>query len=244
MFIAASLSSLTACSESPVDYTTARWDPIHLSPQIETATDEQCLSCHQEILTRKPLSESPAGVKTEQTIAWYQTLSTYEGEQETFHRRHLVTPLARELMSLRCNTCHQGSDPREEAPSTVSAKIGAFTLRKSVNPETCHMCHGQFNYQSMGLPGPWAEVREAFSNNCMTCHNIFRTNRHNVNFLKLEAIEAAGAESGDICYGCHGGRSWYRTSYPYPRHSWPNMPTQVPAWAADRPVESQKRFLE
>ena len=35
------------------------------------------------------------------------------GEQETFHRRHLVTDYAREVMDLRCNTCHQGNDPRE-----------------------------------------------------------------------------------------------------------------------------------
>ncbi len=250
VFVTVSASSLITGSESIAessrDYQAARWDPIHFSPQIETATNEECLNCHQEILTRETLPESPAGLQTEQTIAWYQTLSTYDGGQETFHRRHLVTPMASELMSLRCNTCHQGHDPRDEAPgaTAVSANDAAFTLRKQVNPEVCHMCHGQFNYQVMSMPGPWTEFRDAFGNTCMTCHNIFRTNRHNVNFLKPEAIEAAGAESGDSCYGCHGGRSWYRTSYPYPRHDWPNMPPATPSWAVDRPVESQKRFLE
>ena len=99
------------------------------------------------------LQKSPAGVTTSETLAWYQTLNTYEGPQETFHRRHLVTPLAKQLMDMKCTTCHQGNDPREEAPIPPTSDDAGFTLRKMVNPKTCLMCHGQFGYQLMGLPG-------------------------------------------------------------------------------------------
>ena len=120
-----------------------------------------------------------------------------------------------------------------------------LTLRKMVDPEICLMCHGQFNYQVMtGLPGPWTESGEIFQNNCMACHVAFRTHRHKVNFLNAEEIEKAGQESGDSCYGCHGGRSWYRINYPYPRHEWPGMAPDIPDWAKERPTESQARFLE
>jgi hypothetical protein len=62
--------------------------------------------------------QSPAGLEAADTLAWYQQTSTYQGAQDTFHRRHIMTPLAKELMNLRCNTCHQGNDPRDEAPET------------------------------------------------------------------------------------------------------------------------------
>jgi len=227
------------------DYQEARWNPIHFKPLIESATDEQCLACHQEVLERQLLQESPAGVKADQALAWYQTLDTYQGEQDTFHRRHLVGPLATELMALKCTTCHEGNNPREEAPipPVADAEAAGFTLRKMVNPDTCLMCHGQMNYTIMGLPSSWAQSAEMFGNNCLTCHAAFRTVRHQVNFLKPEAIEQAGAQSGDSCYGCHGGRSWYRIEYPYPRHPWPGMAEAVPDWAKDRPSESKPRFL-
>ena len=77
----------------------------------------------------------------------------------------------------------------------------------------------------------------------LTCHAAIRTNRHQVSYLKAEAIEAAGAKNADTCYGCHGGRSWYRISYPYPRHAWEGMAPEVPDWAKDRPTESEARFL-
>ena len=57
------------------------------------------------------------------------------------------------------------------------------------------------------------------------------------------AIEAAGQQNADTCYGCHGGRQWYRISYKYPRHPWPGMPTDLPDWAKGRPTESDARFL-
>ena len=244
ILVLAVLAATPAGFSAELDYQAALWDPIHFKPLIETATNEQCLACHQKILERRPLEQSPAGVKADQVLAWYQTLDTYEGEQDTFHRRHLVGPLATELMDMKCTTCHQGHDPREEAPIPPVAGDAGFTLRKVVNPDTCLMCHGKMNYIIMGLPSPWTESTELFSNNCLTCHAAFRTVRHQVNFLKPDAIEKAGAESGDSCYGCHGGRSWYRIEYPYPRHAWPGMPEAVPDWAKDRPTESDPRFLD
>ena len=240
------LMTLEAGAEQTVDknYEQARWDPIHFSPLIEQATDDQCLACHEETLSRQTREASPAGVNRSHTLAWYQTLDTYEGEQDTFHRRHMSTPLAQRLMRMKCTTCHEGNDLREETSNGHADAQEGLTLRKMVNPETCLMCHGQFNYEVMtGLPGPWTESGPIFQNNCTVCHVAFRTNRHNVNFLNAEEIEIAGKESGDSCYGCHGGRSWYRINYPYPRHEWPGMLPDTPDWAKDRPTESQARFL-
>jgi hypothetical protein len=235
------------------DYQQARWHPLHFKPAIDTATNEQCLACHQEILKSKVREASPAGLKAADTQAWYQTLDTYKGAQETFHARHLTTPLAKEVMNLQCNFCHQGGDPRDRAPgsSATAPAQGAFTLKKTVNPtETCLRCHGQFPYQNMtGLDQPWHLVRENMEspeapNGCMTCHaEMFRTVRHQVNYLKPEAIEAAAkAGSSDLCHGCHGGRAWYRLSYPFPRHPWPGMDPAVPDWAKDRPTESDAKY--
>jgi nitrate/TMAO reductase-like tetraheme cytochrome c subunit len=225
-----------------LDYERARWHPIHFKPAIDSATNEQCLECHQAILDRKVKEQSPAGVKAANALAWYQTLDVYEGEQETFHRRHLVTPLAKQVMNLQCNFCHQGHDPREEAPIPPTTKA-SFTLRKMVDPETtCLKCHGKYDYKVMGLPGPWTENGKLFNNNCLICHQGIRTNRHQVTYLNAEAIEKAGQENSDSCYGCHGGRQWYRISYPYPRHPWPGYAPVVPDWAKDRPTESEARF--
>lgn len=228
-------------------YIPKQWDPIHFPPKIYTATNQQCLACHQEIMDRKILDVSQAGVKAVDSLAWYQTLDTYKGPQADFHWRHLESPYATRVMKMQCTTCHQGNDPREEAwvpPTDADHPVPAFTLRKMVNPKTCLLCHGQFpDAKIMNLPGPWHKIRDAFQNNCLSCHTAFRTNRHQVNYLNPEAIEAAGKESGDSCYGCHGGRAWYRISYPYPRHAWPNMPPGTPEWAKDRLTQSEKRFL-
>lgn len=243
--------TVKAVAQGPInfgkDHLRATYDPIHFKPAIEQATDAQCLACHREVLEDKVRETSPAGIKAASSKAWYQQLSTYTGEQETFHRRHLVTPMARELMNLSCTTCHQGSDPREEAPGSSATAMpqstDAFTLRKQVNPETtCLKCHGRMNVQVMGLPSPWPESKEMFGNSCLTCHAAIRTKRHQVTYLKAEAIEAAGAKNADTCYGCHGGRSWYRISYPYPRHAWEGMAPEVPDWAKGRPTESEARF--
>jgi len=238
------LGAMNAASAGqPPTYDQARWDPIHFKPAIESATDEQCLACHKEVLEPKVLAQSPAGVTAAEALAWYQTLETYEGPQETFHRRHLVTPLAKDLMALKCTTCHQGNDPREEASGSAVDTQPGLTLRKMVDPNVCLMCHAPYNYPVMNMPGPWAEQRETFQT-CMACHAAFRTNRHQVNFLKPEAIEKAGNENADSCYGCHGGRAWYRIHYPYPRHDWDGMPPEVPDWAKDRPKQSDPRFLK
>lgn len=243
--------TVKAVAQGPInfgkDHLRATYDPIHFKPAIEQATDAQCLACHREVLEDKVRETSPAGIKAASSKAWYQQLSTYTGEQETFHRRHLVTPMAKELMNLSCTTCHQGSDPREEAPGSSATAMpqstDAFTLRKQVNPETtCLKCHGRMNVQVMGLPSPWPESKEMFGDSCLTCHAAIRTYRHQVSYLKAEAIEAAGAKNADTCYGCHGGRSWYRINYPYPRHAWAGMPPEVPEWAKDRPTESEARF--
>jgi len=234
--------NLQAAPEGEQSYQAARWDPIHFKPAIDQATDDQCLACHQEIIDRRVLEASPAGVPASETLAWYQTLDTYQGEQETFHRRHLVTPYANQVMDLKCNTCHQGNDPREETANSSATGDGVLTQRKHVDPMICLMCHGQFPSQLMGVPGPWLENATIFGNSCLTCHAAIRTNRHQVNFLNAKNIEETAQQDSDVCYGCHGGRAWYRISYPYPRHSWPAGGDQVPDWAKDRPTESNPRF--
>jgi len=225
------------------DYDQARWDPIHFKPAIDRATDDQCLDCHAEILEHNVRENSPAGVETSGTLAWYQTLDTYEGAQDTFHRRHMVSDYAKQVMDLKCNTCHQGNDPREETANSSATGSSDLVQRKQVDPMICVMCHGQHNAAIMGLPeGDWRETGKMFNHNCMTCHAAIRTTRHQVNFLRPEAIEKAGKENPDVCFGCHGGRSWYRIAYPYPRHPWPGSGDVVPEWAQDRPTESEARF--
>lgn len=234
-----------AASAAPADYLRAVYDPLHSRPGIETATDQQCLACHAEVLEPSVRPRAPAGVAATEVKAWYQQTSTYQGEQDTFHRRHRETPMAKSLMSLACNTCHQGHDPRDEAPGTsATAPIGGFALRKQVDPETtCLKCHGAMNWSVMGLPEPWAKSGQAFQGNCLICHAAIRTKRHQVSYLKAEAIEEAGKKDPQVCYGCHGGRAWYRIPYPYPRHAWPGMADTVPDWAKDRPTQSEARFL-
>ena len=252
----AALAAATARAKAG-DYDAARWHPIHFKPAIDKATDADCLACHSEILKAKPREASEAGVPTDTTIAWYQTLDTYKGAQSDFHARHLTSDFAKSVMNLSCTFCHQGNDPREESPNfTLSAMEKAgdksplpFTLRKMVNPsETCLKCHGQFPWQNMeGLTGSWHEIRadmepEGVANGCLACHETIRTSRHQVNYLKAAGIEEAAKESSEACYGCHGGRSWYRISYPYPRSPWPDMPTDTPEWAKSRPTAPEARF--
>ncbi len=247
---AVTLFTIPACSRTEAradaakDYERARWDPAHFKPAIDQASDEKCLSCHKEVLDNTVRKESIAGVKASSALAWYQTLDTYQGEQATFHWRHIKSEFANQVMQMKCTTCHQGNDPRDRAVNPPDVHSTAFTLRKNVNPDTCLMCHGKFPNESMGLPA-WEEVRDSMQNNCLSCHAAFRTNRHQVNYLKPEAIEKlAQDKGGDVCYGCHGGRQWYRISFPYPRHAWPGMPEEMPDWAKNRPTESDIRFLD
>ncbi len=235
---------LSMAAENNPSYETARWDPIHFKPAIDKATNQQCLSCHQEILDRKVRTIAPAGVKTKDTLAWYQTLDTYKGEQDTFHRRHLVSDYAQLVMDLKCNTCHQGNDPREETANSAADTSSLLTQRKHVDPNICVMCHGEHNAKIMGVPpGNWLETGKLFNYNCLTCHVAIRTNRHQVNYLKPDAIEKAGQANTDVCFGCHGGRAWYRIAYPYPRHDWSGSGGVVPDWAKNRATESEARFL-
>ncbi len=239
------------------DYEAARWHPIHFKPAIDKATDADCLACHSEILKAKPRAASEAGVPADKTEAWYQTLDTYAGAQADFHVRHLSTPFAKQVMNLSCTFCHQGNDPREESPDVTVPPAHMtswngkppFTLRKMVNTsETCLRCHGQFPWQNMeGLSGPWHEIRadmepEGTPNGCTVCHETIRTERHKVTYLKAAGIDEAAKDSSDSCYGCHGGRAWYRISYPYPRTPWPDMPKDTPEWAKSRPTASDARF--
>lgn len=234
-----------------VGYDAARWDPIHFKPDIDQASDEQCLACHAEVLEPTVREVSPAGVKAADSLAWYQTLDTYDGAQDGFHRRHIESTLAKAVMKLNCTFCHQGNDPREEAgpPAMTFTGDPPFTLRKMVNPsQTCLRCHGRFPFEVMaGLEGSWAVDRANFEdestpNGCLACHEFIRTERHRVTYLDADAIEEMGSKGSDVCYGCHGGRSWYRISFPYPRHPWPDMDEEIPDWAKDRPTESDPRF--
>ncbi len=241
-----------------LDYQRAMYHPLHFAPNISKASNEECLVCHEEIMRHKPRTVSPAGVRADETLAWYQTLDTYEGKQETFHYRHLESPFAKKVMNLSCNFCHQGNDPREETPDMLPGKPAftaaaspAFTLRKVVNPsQTCLLCHGAMPdpVTIMGMQGPWHETRGDFEdettpNGCLSCHQeLFRTVRHQVNYLKAAGIEDAAKTSSDTCYGCHGGRQWYRISYPYTRTPWPDMDEEVPEWAKGRPTETNPRF--
>ncbi len=240
-----------------LDYQRARYHPIHFQPQIATASNEECLACHAEILDHKVRAESIAGVKAADSLAWYQTLDTYAQDQADFHWRHMESDYAKKVMNLQCVFCHKGNDPRDETPWLANGKTDPvnpateFTARKMVNPsETCLLCHGQFPAQNMGLEGKWPDLRADMEspeapNGCLTCHaETVRTNRHAVTYLNAKTIEeAARADTSDVCYGCHGGRAWYRISYPYPRHPWPMMDTEtVPDWAKDRPTESKPEY--
>lgn len=236
------IGMMDASADEGPNYLESRWSAIHFQPQIRKASDAQCLACHREVLEDRVRPQSPAGVKAVDTLAWYQTLSSYEGKQETFHRRHLVTPLAKQVMRLRCNTCHQGHDPREQAVVPPDHKDRSFALRKTVDPKTCLLCHGQFPARPMGMTGGWTANAKTFGDNCLMCHAAIRTTRHQVNYLRAEAIEAAGAANSDVCYGCHGGRAWYRIAYPYARNAWPGMAPEVPDWAKGRPTQSETRF--
>lgn len=241
------------------DHQRARFDPLHFKPAIDEATDAQCLVCHAEILEAVPLEFSPAGVPAATALAWYQTLDTYTGEQAMLHARHMTTPFAQEVMNLGCTFCHQGNDPREEAPTTLleQGRIQVdengqprFALRKMVEPtRACLRCHGTFEYEMMGLAGPWHEEREFLEdgefvqNGCLTCHaETFRTERHHVTYLNAARIEVLAEESSDTCFGCHGGRSWYQIAFPYARTPWPGMDPEVPDWAVGRPTQSEEHY--
>lgn len=244
------LSTTISCKKEGGDYHRAAHDPIHFQPHIEQASDGQCLQCHGEILSRG-VHKSPAGREPDSAFAWYQSLSTYEGEQKTFHQRHINSPLAKNAMNLKCNFCHRGHDPdQEDAVYRIDSSEQSekpvrkwAPLRKQVDvEEVCLRCHGTFPFEVMGLEEDWPVSGELFGWNCYGCHSVIRSNRHNVTYLNKEYIEKEGRTNGDLCYGCHGGRAWYRASYPYPRHPWPGMGDQIPEGLENRPVVSEKKY--
>ena len=198
-----------------MDYETARFHPLHYPPASLTASNAECLACHAEILSHRPREVSPAGVPNTATIAWYQTLDTYAGSQESFHQRHMGSDFAQLTMNLQCRFCHQANDPREESPDMIVGRdnhtapaVPEFNLRRMVNPSTtCLMCHGAFPGEVMGLDGHWLDLREDFEweagvNGCLSCHDDggFRTERHRVTYLNAGNIEAlARTGSSDSC---------------------------------------------
>jgi len=250
------LSVLVFAAEASASYETARWHPLHFKPAIEQADDKSCLVCHAEVLKPSVRAKSPAGVRADQSLAWYQTLEIYTGAQDTFHRRHLLGDMAKRYMNLRCNTCHQGHDPRDEAPGTsATAQATGYTLRKQVDPQTCLMCHGQFNAEVMGLPGSWAEHGETFGNNCLLCHESIRTTRHNVNFLKPPPSRRRDASLRNTAMPVTGGapgiafpslirvmpgRAWTRRC-PTGLGIAPRSRSRVFAWRTGRPPRLRRR---
>ncbi len=73
----------------------------------------------------------------------------------------------------------------------------------------------------MGLGDPWhgdargPRRRPTTPNGCLGCHaEQFRTVRHQTTYLKAANIEKLAKTSSDVCYGCHGGRAWYRIVLP------------------------------
>lgn len=246
LIVSISLNHSVIADELKKSHIIARMDPLHFKPAIETASNEQCLACHQEILGKKPLDKTLSGVKTVNTRAWYQTVNTYEGEQDSFHRRHLLPASGSSpvLMKLQCITCHQGHNANKQVSSESHRRYWEPSLLKQVDTDICLMCHGKFDFETMpGVIGPWEQTAVTFNNDCMVCHKIFRTNAHNVNYLNKDVIEQAGTKNGEVCFGCHGGRSWYRIAYPYARNAWPGMSLETPDWASNRPTQSEARFL-
>jgi hypothetical protein len=70
---------------------------------------------------------------------------------------------------------------------------------------------------------------------------------HPIPAAAIEAAAVAGKSDktgGDVCYGCHGGRTWYRIAYPFARNPWPEMPEGTPEWAKSRSLHSESRFLK
>lgn len=239
---------ITAESVKRLNYEQARYHPIHFQPRIMNAKDSECLACHAEVLKPSVREQSPSGLDAKASKAWYQELSTYQGDQQTFHQRHLTSEYSQKVMKLACNFCHTGSDPREETTwldPVANTPSMAFSMRKMVNvEETCLRCHGAFPSTIMGLT-EWVDIAEGMGpQGCQTCHaQLFRTVRHQVNYLHPAEIEKLAEKDTNVCFGCHGGRQWYQTSYAYPRHPWPGMAPDKPDWAKNRLTESDARFL-
>lgn len=87
-------------------------------------------------------------------------MSTYQGAQDTFHRRHLTTEYATKVMQMRCTTCHEGS-PRATKPPTrpPTTRTVALTLQNGQPRDFLSQVPREDDHEIMGLPGPWNEVK-------------------------------------------------------------------------------------
>jgi hypothetical protein len=189
-----------AVAAPAVDYQRARFDPIHFQPAIAQASDAQCLACHEEVLKPSMREQSPAGVKAA-TTAWYQQTNTYQGAQETFHRRHLSTPLARSLMDLRCNTCHEGHDQRDEHPlsSATSQRNGGFPAQARESRNHLPQVPWPDELQRDGPARALAQEQGDVPEQLPAVPRGDPHHRHQVNYLKAEAIEAAATGNAATC---------------------------------------------
>lgn len=190
----------------------AQWNDVHFPPQVDQVPDQTCASCHRALLTQAVREASPAGLSRDDAAAWYQSLNTYAGPQLTFHERHLTAPYAREVLRMACRDCHRGHDPRERAVIPDSPER-PLALRKRVHPGICLRCHGQFPDHQPLLGNDWRAERADFDNDCRVCHAADRARRHTSPWLDAARIESLAIGNGDVCYGCHGGRAWYRVAY-------------------------------
>ena len=194
-------------------YERQRLAETHANAGEKGVPDTACLGCHQEILAAEGgvLAAIDPSIKLDKLRPWYQEVNTYQGPQLRFHERHLKTPLATSIMAMSCVFCHEHTEVRATFPGEDSG--GSF--RKQVNAETnCLRCHGQFPT----VHGrPWTALQSAIDGQtCLACHTEegLRVG-HDSPYLQAEAIVAKGREHAELCYGCHGYRSWYQKTFDY-----------------------------
>jgi hypothetical protein len=202
----------TSVAEVDPEYERHRrlWERSHFPPG-EDSLDGRCLGCHADVLEQAPRRAMPAGALPEGLLPPYQRLATYDGGQASFHWRHRRSSYAQSVMRMRCQSCHRGRDPRLPEVHRHEREF-PVALRKRVHPNLCVNCHGRFPDHRAAFDGDWPAVRQRFDGNCLVCHEGDSARRHHNPLLDREAVEAQARDSGDVCYGCHGGRAWYRVS--------------------------------
>ncbi|MDH3602262.1 MAG: hypothetical protein OEU26_21830 [Candidatus Tectomicrobia bacterium] len=194
-------------------YERERLVEIHVNAAEKSVPDTVCLGCHQEIFEAEGavIPAIDPSIDLNKLRPWYQEINTYQGSQLRFHERHLKTPLTTSIMAMSCVFCHENTEVRVTFPGEDSG--GSF--RKQVNGETnCLRCHGQF--PAVHGKG-WAALQEAVGGQtCLACHTEEGLRiGHEVHYLQAEAIVAKGRDNAELCYGCHGYRSWYQKALNY-----------------------------
>jgi hypothetical protein len=194
-------------------YERERLIETHHDAGVKGVPDSVCLGCHQEVFEAEGAVVPPIDPRIDLTKLqpWYQEISTYQGPQLRFHERHLKTPFASSMMTMSCVLCHENTEVRVTFPGEDSG--GSF--RKQVSGETnCLRCHGQFP----AVHGAeWATLQQAVGGQtCLACHTEegLRVG-HETTYLQAEAIVAKGRDNVEVCYGCHGYRSWYQKAFDY-----------------------------